>query len=638
MLGRAVVHRSGLFAAARRHAADSSVIVLTIAVLSGGIGSVRATTLTSPIPLTHPEQVASARFGCSVATDGTQFLVGACFDDTGAQDAGSAFVFDASGVRLRTLRAASPTAGMQFGFASAIAGVDPVVATPHQNHGGFAHAGVTLVFDGATGSPCYDPTPQAGGYFGAAIAAAGNDLVIGAPNSDSFAGAAYHFSHAGMLLHVLTNPDPTRLTTTNRDRFDGFGKAVAADSLRAVVGAPYEPTDKKNAGAVYVYDLTTGALVTTLRSPHPAANDHFGAAVAISGAYILVGAPDDDFDTQNGGMAYLFDAQVGGPPVLSLSNPRHTADAAFGTSVGFLNGAVVVGAPREDVGAADAGSVYVFDPTGVQPVVKVDHPTPLIGDRFGEVLAAKGTALIIASPAHASNGGPSSGVAYLYRDTGAPITTTTTILGTTSTTTSTTTTTTTSDESTTTTEESTTTSLEESTTTTTDSPPSTNEIESTTTTAVTTTSIAGSTTTTVPAPCLSDDECTHADCAQPRSCIDGTCVAGAATGLEGVVCNLQEIHGLLAGATPTELGGRRRARKLLKAQARAAVQVAQAAHHSGRARVRRLRRAERRVARLAHLVHRLEQRGVLRAPLSTRLLTLATSTGQQLASLRHAST
>lgn len=130
-----------------RRRTDPWVTLLTATVALLGLAApAQSTTLTTPIPVTHPEQLAATRFGGAVATDGTNFLVGARLDDTGGQDVGAAFLFDGAGARLRTLRTRPALAGMQLGFAAVIAGADPIVGTPHYPNS-FPHSGVTLVFN-----------------------------------------------------------------------------------------------------------------------------------------------------------------------------------------------------------------------------------------------------------------------------------------------------------------------------------------------------------------------------------------------------------------------------------------------------------------------------------------------------------
>ncbi|MFO0969605.1 MAG: LamG-like jellyroll fold domain-containing protein, partial [Gemmataceae bacterium] len=85
---------------------------------------------------------------------------------------------------------------------------------------------------------------------------------------------------------------------------DQFGAALAAGANnQVIVGAPQADAGGGDAGAVYIYNAVSGALVRTLVDPfnatlasHNNNFEHFGAAVAGVGNYIVVGAPLTDMD------------------------------------------------------------------------------------------------------------------------------------------------------------------------------------------------------------------------------------------------------------------------------------------------------------------------------------------------------
>src|SRR5262245_45711754 len=90
---------------------------------------------------------------------------------------------------------------------------------------------------------------------------------------------------AGDLLRTLGNPAAFG--------GDQFGGAVAVAGNLVVVGAPFDdPGGVPDAGAAYVFNLDTGALVATLNNPAPAPGDKFGWSVTLAyqGAVIHVGA------------------------------------------------------------------------------------------------------------------------------------------------------------------------------------------------------------------------------------------------------------------------------------------------------------------------------------------------------------
>src|SRR5262249_14293479 len=135
------------------------------------------------------------QFGAAVAAVGANFVVGAPLDDTGATDAGSAYLINGTtGAVVLTVRNPSPAANDQFRLAVRAAGwtvfggaplqdVPPPVYSPPRT---ITDAGAAYLFDGSTGTllqTYLDPdTSNTGGdHFGAAVLGVGTQAVIAAP-------------------------------------------------------------------------------------------------------------------------------------------------------------------------------------------------------------------------------------------------------------------------------------------------------------------------------------------------------------------------------------------------------------------------------------------------------------------------
>jgi hypothetical protein len=103
------------------------------------------------------------------------------------------------------------------------------------------------------------------------------------------------------LVQTIANPAA--------QSWDNFGTAVAGTGASLLIGAPYDDTGGINAGAAYLFDQETGALVQTVANPEAYLNDYFGNAVAVSENWAIVGASNDDGYT---GSAYIFDTQGSG--------------------------------------------------------------------------------------------------------------------------------------------------------------------------------------------------------------------------------------------------------------------------------------------------------------------------------------
>ena len=558
----------------------------------------RAATLLDPTPAENDF------FGSAVTLAGGNLLVGARFDDTAASDAGAAYLLDAAtGALLTTLLEPAPAASDQFGAAVAAVGSDLLVGAPHFNSGA-AHAGAVFLFQGSAVRTLTKPTPAFDDLFGFALAAAGDTVVVGAPFDASGApgaGAAYLFdARTGALVQTLANPTPAD--------YDLFGDAVAAAGAIAVVGAPFDDTTKPNAGSAYVFDTATGALLHTLQAPHPREGDLFGSAVAASDTMILVGAPFDDTVAANAGAAHLFDASTGAL-LHTFLNPLANPDGRFGSAVAIAGSAVLIGAPFDDTGAADAGIAYLFDAASGVVLATFENPTPAPGDQFGASLAADGNLVVVGSWLD-DTAAPNAGAVYVFTDQVFPSSSTST------TTTVTTTSSTASTPSTSTTSSSTTTVMGGATTTTT-----------TTTTTITTT---------LPPVLACATACDDHDPCTIDTCAEEGCDHTPETGFNAVMCRLDALDTVLHGLPRLALGGRRLASSLQLRVAFARRLVDSASTAAGRRAVRNLVRAERVLARFAAAVRRGTIRGKIARVAAGNVLALSTDAVQQLPALRAA--
>ena len=423
--------------------------------------------------LNNPAPAQRDGFGNSVAVSGSTVVVGAPYDDTGATSAGSAYVFDtASGNLLRTLNNPTPADYDSFGYSVAVSGSTVVVGTPDDDTGAW-NAGSAYIFDVTTGNllrTLNNPTPTSAQLelFGDSVAVSGSTVVVGAPHDDtgaSSAGSAYVFDAAtGSLLRTLNNPTPAG--------YDLFGQSVAVSGNTVVVGAPRDDTGATYAGSAYVFDAATGNLLRALDNPSSEVDDQFGASVALSGSTLVVGAPmsaggryaghayiidattgnllrtlapggdtfggeafghsvgvwgsslvvgtpySDFLDSEHGifildrGSAFAFDATTGNL-LRTLNNPTPEDSDHFGFSVGVTESRVVVGAPGDDAGATDAGSVYLFDAVTGSLLRTLNNPTPAAGDNFGYSLAVSGTTLVVGTP-YDDTGADNAGSAYIF--------------------------------------------------------------------------------------------------------------------------------------------------------------------------------------------------------------------------------
>ena len=388
-----------------------------------------ATPTVPVITLTNPDPAENDYFGTSVAISGTRVVIGARTDNTGATSAGSAYLYDLSSgtptVPIATLNNPSPAAHEQFGWSVAISGTQVVVGALYDSTGAL-YAGSAYGYDLTNGTPTVpvvtfnNPGPALNDYFGTAVAISGTRLVVGAIQDDigaTDAGTAYVYDLSSgaptLPIATLNNPGPAL--------YDYFGTAVAISGTRVVVGAPQDDTGASDAGSAYVYDLTSATPtvpVFTLNKPGPRVEDYFGYSVAISGTLVVVGAYGEDTGASSAGSAYVYDLSSATPtvPVVTLHDPDPAPDDLFGVSVAISGTRVVVGAPFDDTGAIDAGSAYVYDlssGTPAVPIATLNNPGPAVEDYFAYSVAVEGTRVVVGAYLD-DTGATDAGSAYVY--------------------------------------------------------------------------------------------------------------------------------------------------------------------------------------------------------------------------------
>lgn len=242
---------------------------------------------------------------------------------------------------------------------------------------------------------------KANGRFGEAVA--GDRAVVGAVREQNAQGVATGVVHVFARSQGQWTEQAALAGATTRAG-DLFGAAVALDGDTLLVGAPeHDLEGRHDAGAAYVFVRTPSSWTeqATLQAADSAPSDSVGAAVALSGDTALVGAPDDTFSGHyTAGSAYVF-ARFGTTWVqqakLSASDPR--AATGFGISVALQGGTALIGAWGLHARGAE-GAAYVFSRLGstwtrrTQLLASPDSGCVL----FGESMAIDGATLVVGAP------------------------------------------------------------------------------------------------------------------------------------------------------------------------------------------------------------------------------------------------
>jgi hypothetical protein len=353
--------------------------------------------------LLNPTGDDSDRFGTALAAVGENVLVGAPQDDTDARNGGIAYLFSgATGQLLRVLRNPQPADDDHFGEVVAAMGEDILIAAPQPFSSG---PGFVFLFDGLTGRFLHrfqHPTPHPRDGFGSSLATLGNKVFIGAHQDDTVAtdaGAVYVFELDAGQWKLR----PRFLGHVPRAN-DYFGGALALAGGNLLVGAVGEDQHGTDAGAVYLFNASTGGKLRTFWNPSPVAGDVFGHSIAAvndpgseghrSRALVAVGAHLDDTGAESAGVVYLFAAESG-ELVQTLLNPTPAIDEHFGWSLAALGDRVLVGAYQDDTGAENTGAAYLFSAASGKLVQQFFNPSPAAHDHFGYCVAALANNVLI---------------------------------------------------------------------------------------------------------------------------------------------------------------------------------------------------------------------------------------------------
>jgi len=315
----------------------------------------------------NPTPVSGDHFGQSVSINGANVLIGSD-DDTGAIDAGAAYLFDITTCDDDTT--------------NGVAG-DDVCET----------ATLTLL----------NPTPVASDNFGDSVSVWGNGLVIGTNGYDSGvnnSGAVYYFdlttcdadiSNGGVDADGICEAATLSLLNPTPDLEDRFGNRVLITGTKIIVGASNDDFGATNSGVAYLFDIascdadtsnggsagddTCEAATLTFLNPTPATSDSFGTSIAMDGNNVLVGAWGDSIVFADEGAAYLFDITTcdddtsnGGSPSDNTCEaelnifqvPNSVNNYFFGVSVSLSGNDVLVGSMNEFGSDFDSGGAYLF--------------------------------------------------------------------------------------------------------------------------------------------------------------------------------------------------------------------------------------------------------------------------------------
>jgi hypothetical protein len=368
---------------------------------------------------------ANQNFGVAVALSERYAVVGAPGAvSPGSESTGAAYVYSFDGSRwIQEAKLVAPDSGFRssFGAATAADGERVVVGAPNEIVDGLPSRGAVYVF--ARTNDVW--TQQArllpervdrDQYFGAAVAMSGDTIAVGVPgdfvNTNVNQGSVQVFVRSGTAW-----VRQAQVISADGADADRFGSAVSLDGDTLAAGAAGNDNER---GAAYAFLRSgTGWLQQAkLSAPVGQPEDRFGEGIAVSGNSIVVGAPYVDVgNAMDAGAAYVF-VRAGGLWSLQaqLSANDRAAEDYFGGAVAALGESALVGAIGDDIGVfEDLGSAYLYRRNGSAWTVesKLSPPSGSF-DNAGVSVALSSRARLLGAWQSRAGGAPGQGAAYAF--------------------------------------------------------------------------------------------------------------------------------------------------------------------------------------------------------------------------------
>lgn len=257
--------------------------------------------------------------------------------------------------------------------------------------------------------------------FGYSLAMQNDILVVGARGNNNNgmedSGAVYVFTKDGDSWK-----QSQKLLAKDKKEYSYFGNSVAIDDEVIVVGADYESSDGVNrSGAVYVFTKNGNSWNQSqkLSASDKKEKDYFGFSVSIYNEIIVIGAKSGDSGNKNGnGVAYIFsrNSDSWSETQKLMANDMENADR-FGAAVAIYGNTIIVGADhKSDEGKASLGATYIFKKNGndwqqTQKLLSTDRPSNAY---FGFPILIDKEMMVVGARGDDENGKTLSGAIYVY--------------------------------------------------------------------------------------------------------------------------------------------------------------------------------------------------------------------------------
>jgi|TARA_R110002124_G_scaffold111007_2_gene264598 hypothetical protein len=393
-------------------------------------------------------------FANSVAINSNYAVIGSIESDATAAQNGKVYVFSQAGTALYTID--NPTAtvapglgeGDMYGRSVGCSASYIIAGAQQEDVGGNSNTGIAYIHDITDGSLLFtlnNPNPTTTeinpntDLFGSAVAISENFAAVSSPREDingigDDTGWIFLFDTSdGSLLRSIENPNIDGEDEYPGDQLGERIQTLAMNDTYTVVGSWRENTAGASgggdSGAIHIITNATGAVQTIL-NPNPNGPaigtdnfDQFGYSVDISDSYIIVGAINEDVQGTNSGNAYIFELAGGSWSLArTLANPNvynTVNNDLFGSEVAITDTYCAISAVGEDnISGTNSGAVYIFNPSTGALLETLENPNSfgtVDNDKFGTVMSASTTHLLIGVPDEDAVSADNSGAAYIYK-------------------------------------------------------------------------------------------------------------------------------------------------------------------------------------------------------------------------------
>ncbi|MEB3827061.1 ricin-type beta-trefoil lectin domain protein [Phormidium sp. CCY1219] len=370
--------------------------------------------------ITSSDKRPKSAFGCAVAIEGNEAIVGAGREDSRGNDTGAAYILQLENGKWQEKQKLMPSdlePDDRFGSSVALSGNWAIVGCPGKKRQGMPFSGAAYIYQFQNGQWQQKTQVQAsnlqnGDSFGCSVAIEGKVVLVGAfgnaaprsrRESGWGAGAAYCYQLENGQWQYKQKLQPADLTQRNQ-----FGYSLKICEDLAIVGACQQSNYGRNEAA-YIFQFQSGQWKQKqkLTPPQPTNGNFgisstlskdiavvgnaiygrnevciyqfqngqwqykqtlseaadrrygYGAAVALNGTTIFVGSNDaPSANNQSVGAVYRYEEQNGQWQQAHKFQPSDLAsNAAFGASIALSDKILLVGASGADNAT---GTVYSF--------------------------------------------------------------------------------------------------------------------------------------------------------------------------------------------------------------------------------------------------------------------------------------